>query len=77
MVYPMLKVSKKGGSLLFVSSITAGPRTVHTSSVYGIAKAGINQLTAHLGCEWAKDKIRVNCVAPGYILTPLTESVTI
>ncbi|CAN1282637.1 Tropinone reductase homolog At2g29260, chloroplastic [Linum perenne] len=29
--------------------------------------------TKNLACEWAKDKIRVNCVAPWYFKTPLTE----
>ncbi|CAL4979058.1 unnamed protein product [Urochloa decumbens] len=31
--------------------------------------AGLNQLTRSLAVEWACDKIRVNCVAPGYIQT--------
>ncbi|KAG6485920.1 hypothetical protein ZIOFF_054487 [Zingiber officinale] len=31
----------------------------------------MNQLTRNLACEWAKDNIRTNSVAPGYIRTPL------
>ncbi|CAI0472496.1 unnamed protein product, partial [Linum tenue] len=34
--------------------------------------AGINQLTKNLACEWAKDNIRANSVAPGGTNTPLT-----
>ncbi|CAN1282650.1 Tropinone reductase homolog At2g29260, chloroplastic [Linum perenne] len=30
--------------------------------------------TKNLACEWAKDNIRVNCVAPWFIKTPLTEA---
>ncbi|CAH2057302.1 unnamed protein product, partial [Thlaspi arvense] len=33
----------------------------------------VNQLTKNLACEWAKDKIRCNCVTPFYIRTPLIE----
>ncbi|MBA0873238.1 hypothetical protein Goshw_029937 [Gossypium schwendimanii] len=35
--------------------------------------AAINQLTKNLACEWAKDNIRTNCVAPWYIRTSLVE----
>ena len=35
----------------------------------------MNQLTKDLACEWAKDNIRSNCVAPWFIRTPLVEPV--
>lgn len=35
----------------------------------------MNQLTKNLACEWAKDNIRANCVAPWYIKTSLVEHV--
>ncbi|CAI9772982.1 unnamed protein product [Fraxinus pennsylvanica] len=44
-------------------------RVVFISSVAG----AMNQLTKNLACEWAKDGIRVNCVAPWYIRTSLVE----
>ena len=37
----------------------------------------INQLAKNLACEWAKDNIRVNSIAPGHIKTPLTEPVNV
>jgi enoyl-[acyl-carrier-protein] reductase (NADH) len=37
--------------------------------------AAMNQLTKNLACEWAKDGIRVNSVAPWYFKTDLTEKV--
>lgn len=44
------------------------------SSLFIISGA-INQLTRNLACEWAKDGIRVNCVAPWYIKTELAQQV--
>ena len=35
----------------------------------------MNQLAKNLACEWAKDYIRINCVAPWYIKTPLAQPV--
>ena len=39
---------------------------------YTASKGGIAQLTKSLAVAWAKDGIRVNAVAPGWITTPLT-----
>ncbi|CAN0854376.1 Tropinone reductase homolog At5g06060 [Linum grandiflorum] len=61
LAHPLLKNSGEG-SLIFMSSV-AGVSAVQIGCIYGITKA----------CEWAKDKIRVNCVAPWFMRTPLTE----
>ncbi len=41
---------------------------------YSASKGGIAQLTKSLAIAWAKDGIRVNAVAPGWIETPLTRA---
>jgi len=51
------------------------PRICPVDSVYAMTKGAMNQLTRSLSCEWAKDNIRVNAVAPWYIGTPLAEEV--
>ncbi|MBA0866942.1 hypothetical protein Goshw_025892, partial [Gossypium schwendimanii] len=74
LAYPLLKASGHG-SIVFVSSV-AGVFSINVGSIYGSTKAGaVNQLTKELACEWAKDNIRTNCVAPWFVRTPLTEQV--
>jgi NAD(P)-dependent dehydrogenase (short-subunit alcohol dehydrogenase family) len=41
---------------------------------YSASKGGIAQLTKSLAIAWAKDGIRVNAIAPGWIETPLTRA---
>jgi NAD(P)-dependent dehydrogenase (short-subunit alcohol dehydrogenase family) len=38
-----------------------------------MTKAALAQLSKTLAVEWARDNIQVNCLAPGFIKTPLTE----
>lgn len=42
-------------------------------SVYNLSKAAVVQMTRSLAVEWAPHGIRVNCISPGYTLTPLTQ----
>ena len=65
-------VKQKGGVVLNMASIIAfGGFPMRTS--YGPAKAGIINLTQTLAIEWAKYNIRVNCIAPSFIVTPMFE----
>lgn len=41
-----------------------------------VLTGAMNQLTKNLACEWAKDNIRVNSVAPWYIKTSLVKHVS-
>ena len=61
-----------GGTITFVGSM-AGLRSVRDQAVYGTAKAALHHLIRCMAAELAKDNIRVNAVAPGFIRTPRLE----
>jgi NAD(P)-dependent dehydrogenase (short-subunit alcohol dehydrogenase family) len=63
-----------GGAIVNTSSI-AGLIGLPTSSHYVAAKHGVVGFTKTAAMEYAKDGIRVNCVNPGYIKTPMTDDV--
>lgn len=63
-----------GGSIVHVSSIS-GLLGLPSAHAYTAAKAGLINLTRSLCVAYAKDGIRANCVAPGFIATPMVASV--
>ena len=65
-------IKSGGGAMVNLNSI-AGVMGLSVRTAYSAAKAGIGMLTRTLGCEWAPHRIRVNAVAPGYILTEMVE----
>ncbi|XP_068635895.1 tropinone reductase homolog At5g06060-like isoform X2 [Aristolochia californica] len=71
LAHPLLKASGRG-SIVFISSV-AGVVALRSGTLYGATKGAMNQLTKNLACEWAKDNIRTNGVAPWYTNTSLVE----
>jgi len=59
-----------GGSIVNIASIL-GQRASARVVGYAASKAGLIQLTRALAVEWARHKIRVNAIAPGYIATDI------
>lgn len=62
----------KGGAIVNIDSIF-GSVCTGGRAAYSSSKGGVLALTKVLGVEWAKEGIRVNSVAPGYIKTNLDE----
>jgi len=67
----------KGGVIVNVSSMSAQVVNVpqHQAS-YHASKAGVDMLTKALAVEWAPIGIRVNAIAPGYMLSEMTRQFT-
>jgi NAD(P)-dependent dehydrogenase (short-subunit alcohol dehydrogenase family) len=61
----------KGGSIINIASVL-GLRVANALLAYATAKAGLVQATKALALEWARYRIRVNAIAPGYIETDMT-----
>lgn len=61
-----------GGSILFIASVAShiGPMA---SSAYAASKSALLGMVRSLGQEVAKQGIRANCIAPGYVRTPLLD----
>jgi NAD(P)-dependent dehydrogenase (short-subunit alcohol dehydrogenase family) len=67
-VYPMMKAAG-GGAIVNVSSVNA--LTGHADlAAYSAAKGAINSLTKSLAHAWGADRIRVNALSPGWVITP-------
>lgn len=64
---------QRGGSIVNIASIL-GQAGTRLSPAYVAAKHGVVGLTKAAALEYADKKIRINAVGPGYIKTPLLES---
>lgn len=65
-----LVAAKRPGAIVNVASIL-GERVGGAVSPYCASKAGLIHLTKALALEWARYGIRVNALAPGYVITEL------
>jgi NAD(P)-dependent dehydrogenase (short-subunit alcohol dehydrogenase family) len=60
----------EGGAIVNIASIL-GLGGAAQLAAYSAAKAGVINLTRTLAMEWARHRIRVNALAPGYIVTEI------
>jgi len=67
-VFGKQMVEKKSGSIINISSASAGP-PLSKAFTYSVAKAGIKNLTQNLAREWATMNVRVNALRPGFFPT--------
>ena len=61
-------------SIVFNSSV-AGVVAISSGSIYAATKSALVQLARSLACEWGREGVRVNGVAPWYTDTPLAAPV--
>ncbi len=62
-------IASGGGSIINISSI-AGLRA-HSSTPYTTSKAAVQGLTMSMAADHGPDGIRVNCIAPGLVYSPM------
>lgn len=65
-------LERGGGSIVTVASAAATHAQVGVGAAYTASKGGVLSLSRLLAGELARKKIRVNCLCPGPIRTPLT-----
>lgn len=63
--------SAGGGSIVNISSIAAIRAYPPTSTAYTTSKAAVMGLTVALAGQLGRHRIRVNCIAPGQVYTPM------
>lgn len=61
-------IRQKGGSVINIASMTAVVSLPFV--IQAPMKSAVVKLTTILAREWARHKVRVNSVAPGYVITP-------
>ncbi len=64
-------MKKSGGGSIISTSSVAGLRGVAGLHAYSAAKAAVVSITQSAAIELGHDRIRVNCICPGGVVTPL------
>jgi NAD(P)-dependent dehydrogenase (short-subunit alcohol dehydrogenase family) len=64
-------LERHGGNQINIASLNTD-RPLKNVMPYAVSKAGIAHMTRSLAMEWGPSGIRVNAIAPGFILTDLT-----
>jgi NAD(P)-dependent dehydrogenase (short-subunit alcohol dehydrogenase family) len=72
-----IMLGRKSGKIINLSSTAALAADEGVEAIaYISSKGGILSMTRDLAARWAKQNIQVNCIAPGFFLTRMTEWMT-
>lgn len=70
-------VKQKHGAIVIMSSVTGYMVADPGEAAYATSKAALIGLTRALAREFAEDGIRVNAICPGYVDTPMAQSIAV
>jgi NAD(P)-dependent dehydrogenase (short-subunit alcohol dehydrogenase family) len=73
MKHEIVQMLAQGGGAIVNTASIAGLVGLPMATNYVAAKHGVVGITKTAAMEYAQDNIRVNCVNPGYIKTPMTD----
>ena len=68
-------MKKRWGRIVSITSVVGATGNPGQGN-YAAAKAGLVGMTKSLAAEVASRNITVNCVAPGFVVTPMTDALT-
>lgn len=69
-IWPRRMVERRKGSVINIGSVS-GMRGDHRAAAYNAAKSGVINLTRSMAPDFGPRGIRVNCICPGAIGTPV------
>lgn len=72
--YGVLAMRENGGGSIINTASMSGLLGDHGYSAYGVAKAGVVNLTKYVATQEGKNNIRCNAIAPSVVLTPATDA---
>jgi NAD(P)-dependent dehydrogenase (short-subunit alcohol dehydrogenase family) len=75
MKYGIPEMIKTGAGVVVNIASEAGLVGIANQVAYNVSKSGVIALTRSAAVDFATKNIRVNCVCPGRVLTPLVEKV--
>jgi len=67
-------IEQRGGSIVNLASVE-GVEGMEVTSAYNASKGGVVLLTKNMAIDYARQGVRVNCICPGFIDTPLLSDV--
>jgi NAD(P)-dependent dehydrogenase (short-subunit alcohol dehydrogenase family) len=67
-------IEQRSGNLITIASVE-GLEAAEGGSTYNASKGGVVLLTKNMAIDYARQGIRVNCICPGFIDTPLLQDV--